>query len=272
MSPVESQRAPHCHPTGGGRNRFWSEALRSQGFSRSWNISMPLPKAFQFSATSLQDYADCSRRFQLHYLLEVAWPAPEAEPVGEQERHARLARDFHRLVHQHLLGLSAESLSALVRDHDLGRWWRAYLAYAVTFSGDRVMPEIGLSAPLAGYRLYAQYDAIVVSPNLAGFQFLILDWKTYRKRPTRTWLARRLQTRVYPLVLALAGAPWNGGRPIEPDVIEMRYWLAEHPDTPESFAYDATTYQSDYAHLTSLITEITGRAESEGQPTPTAQP
>lgn len=228
---------------------------------------MPLPKAFQFSATSLQDYADCSRRFQLRYLLEVAWPAPEAEPVGEQERHARLARDFHRLVDQHLLGLSAESLSALVRDPDLGRWWRAYLAYAVTFSGDRVMPEIGLSAPLAGYRLYAQYDAIVVSPNLAGFQFLILDWKTYRKRPTRTWLARRLQTRVYPLVLALAGAPWNGGRPIEPDVIEMRYWLAEHPDTPESFAYDTTTYQSDYAHLTSLITEITGRAESEGQPT-----
>ncbi len=110
---------------------------------------MSLPKTFQFSATSLQDYAECPRRFQLRYLLEVAWPAPEAEPVSEQERYGRLARDFHRLAHQHLLGIPAETLSATVYDPDLERWWRAYLAYAAPLSGASLRPEIGLSTALA---------------------------------------------------------------------------------------------------------------------------
>jgi hypothetical protein len=228
--------------------------------------SMPLPTTFQFSATNLQDYADCPRRFQLRYLLEVAWPAPEAEPMGEQERHGRLARDFHRLVHQHLLGLSPEALSATVHDPDLDRWWQAYLAYVPTFSSARVLPEIGLSTPLAGYRLVAQYDAIVVSSNLPGLGnlagFHIIDWKTYRQRPSRVWLAGRLQTRVYPLVLAQAGAPLNDGHSIEPDAVEMRYWLAEYPTAPEAFPYDETAYQSDLAYVTGLIIQIAGRASS----------
>ena len=227
-------------------------------------IIMALFKAFQFSATSLQDYADCPRRFQLRYLLEVAWPAPEAEPVGEQERHGRLARDFHRLAHQHLLGLPAEALSASVHDADLGRWWQAYLAYAATFSRAGVMPEIGLSTALAGYRLVAQYDAVVAGQSADLPHFLIIDWKTYRQRPTRAWLAGRLQTRVYPLVLAQTGAPLNGGDAIQPGKIEMRYWLAEYPTDPEAFSYDDTAYQSDLAYLTGLIAEIAGRATRQG--------
>ncbi len=225
---------------------------------------MLLSKTFQFSATSLQDYTECPRRFQLRYLLEVAWPAPEAEPVGEQERYGRLGRDFHRLVHQHLLGLPAAALSATVYDADLERWWQAYLAYAATLSGTSVMPEIGLSTALAGYRLVAQYDAIVVGQAADPTRFLIVDWKTYRRRPIRAWLAERLQTHVYPLVLAQAGAPLNGGDPIRPDRIEMRYWLAEYPTTPETFAYDEAAYQSDLDYVTNLIAEIAGRAASQG--------
>jgi hypothetical protein len=225
---------------------------------------MSLSKTFQFSATSLQDYTDCSRRFQLRYLLEVAWPAPEAEPVGEQERYGRLGRDFHRLVHQHLLGLPAEALSAMVYDADLGRWWQAHLTCAVTLNGASVMPEIGLSTALAGYRLVAQYDAIVAGQAAGLPRFLIVDWKTYRQRPTHAWLARRLQTRVYPLVLAQAGAPLNDGAPIRPDQIEMRYWLAEYPTAPETFSYDEPAYQSDLDYLTNLIAEIAGRAASQG--------
>jgi hypothetical protein len=225
---------------------------------------MSLSKTFQFSATSLQDYAECPRRFQLRYLLEVAWPAPEAEPVGEQERYGRLARDFHRLAHQHLLGIPAETLSAMVYDADLERWWRAYLAYAATLSGAGVTPEIGLSTALAGYRLVAQYDAIVVGQAGDPTRFLIVDWKTYRQRPTRTWLAERLQTRVYPLVLVQAGAPLNGGDAIQPGQIEMRYWLAEYPTSPETFSYDGPAYQSDLDYATNLIAEIAGRAASQG--------
>ena len=249
---------------------------------------MPLPKNFQFSATSLQDYVDCPRRFQLRYLLQIDWPAPKAEPISEQERHGRLARDFHQLIHQHLLGLPAEILSASVRDPDLERWWKAYLAYVPTFGDAQVIPEIGLSAPLAGHRVMAQYDAIIVSDRHSTAQkeapggglelrtaaFLIVDWKTYRQRPSRAWLGRRLQTRVYPTILVQAGTPLTD-RSVDPDDVEMRYWLAEYPKTPESFAYDAATYQADLNYLSALINEIVERTregESRTESAPADEP
>ncbi len=229
---------------------------------------MPLPRSFRFSATSLQDYVDCERRFQLRYVLQVAWPAPEAEPISERERHARLARDFHRLVHQHLLGIPADTLSASVHDTDLHRWWQAYLAYVPTFDNARVMPEVSLSIPLSKCRVIAQYDAIVVNTKRAvekgmtvadGPPLLIIDWKTYRQRPSRAWLARRLQTRLYPVILVQAGASLIDQARVEPGDVEMCYWLAEYPHTPETFPYDAATYEADVEFLSTLITEIDER-------------
>jgi hypothetical protein len=242
---------------------------------------MPLPTAFQFSATSLQDYADCPRRFQLRYLLQVSWPAPEAEPLDERERRGQLARDFHQLVHQHLLGLPPELLSASVHDPNLERWWQAYLADAPKLGTDSVMAEVGLSTVLAGRRLMAQYDAIFVQATVSSANaevkgsrskssplMLIVDWKTYQQRPSRGWLAKRLQTRVYPLVLVQAGAtlvdefPSESERvPLPPENIEMRYWLAEYPHDPESFVYNADTYQADLDYLSALIIEITERIQ-----------
>jgi hypothetical protein len=242
---------------------------------------MSLPKTFQFSATSLQDYVDCHRRFQLRYLLQVAWPAPEAEPIDERERRGQLARDFHQLVHQHLLGLPAELLSASVHDPDLERWWQAYLTDAPQFGTGSVVAEVGLSTVLAGHRLMAQYDAIFFQARVSSGDaevkereltsrpsLLIVDWKTYRRRPSRVWLARRLQTRVYPLVLVQAGSPLFYGSPsvgeakvVTPENIEMRYWLAEYPQDPESFIYDTDAYQGDLEYLTALIAEITERIQ-----------
>jgi hypothetical protein len=244
---------------------------------------MSLPKTFQFSATSLQDYVDCARRFQLRHLLQIAWPAPEVEPIAEREQRDRLGRDFHQLVHRHLLGLPIETLSATTEyEPDLARWWQAYLVYVPTLLPARVIPELGLSTPLGGFRLIAQYDALVlrgerrgtpggtawVSPE-DGPAFLILDWKTFRHRPSRAWLAGRLQTRVYRLVWVQAGAPLvrsargeDDGHPIKPDQVEMRYWLAEYPHTPEAFGYDEASYQADLDYLTALIGEIAERAEA----------
>ena len=42
-----------------------------------------LPADFHFSQGSLQDYVDCPRRFQLRYMMKLAWPAVEAEPAVE---------------------------------------------------------------------------------------------------------------------------------------------------------------------------------------------
>ena len=40
-----------------------------------------LPPQFAFSQSSLQDYMDCPRRFQLRYLDRLIYPAAESEPA-----------------------------------------------------------------------------------------------------------------------------------------------------------------------------------------------
>ena len=57
-----------------------------------------LPPTFTFSQSSLQDYFDCPRRFQLRYIEQVAWPAVETEPMLENERRQQAGLHFHRLV------------------------------------------------------------------------------------------------------------------------------------------------------------------------------
>ncbi|MBA4379648.1 MAG: hypothetical protein C0393_03000 [Anaerolinea sp.] len=74
------------------------------------NHKSTIPTPFTFSQSSLQDYADCPRRFQLRYIEELAWPAVESEPALENERHQQEGLFFHRLVQQRLVGLPVEKL------------------------------------------------------------------------------------------------------------------------------------------------------------------
>jgi len=213
---------------------------------------MTLPHRFQFSQASLQDYVDCPRRFQLRYVLHLAWPALEAEPPLEHERRLLLGAAFHHLVHQNLLGLSPERLASMVADPDLARWWRSYLTAPPADLPASRYPEVSLSAPVGGYRLVAKYDLVAVEPER---QAVIVDWKTWRGRPRREWLAERLQTRVYPYLLLQAGSQFNGGRPLRAEQVEMVYWFADSAGV-ERFPYDAARHEADAAYLSSLIGEI----------------
>jgi CRISPR/Cas system-associated exonuclease Cas4 (RecB family) len=224
---------------------------------------MTLPTDFQFSQGSLQDYVDCPRRFQLRYIQRLAWPAVEAEPALENEQHLQQGAAFHRLVHQHVLGLSPERLSSTITDEELSRWWHNYLESAPADLAKWRYPEVVLSAPVSGHRLVAKYDVIAVD---ARRRVVILEWKTSRKRPQRKWLAERLQTRVYPYLLVRAGSHLleigDGGlemgdwRPFQPEQVEMVYWFANFPQDPECFPYDAAQYEADDHYLVSLIEEI----------------
>jgi len=236
---------------------------------------MTLPTDFQFSQGSLQDYVDCPRRFQLRYLLRLAWPAVEVEPALENERHLQQGAAFHRLVHQHILGLSPERLSSMVTDKDLSRWWHNYLGSAPADLAELCYPEVALSALVSGHRLVAKYDLIAVGPVLSGSTALseaegpgqhstILDWKTSRKRPRRQWLAKSLQTRVYPYLLVRAGSHLNEGRPFQPEQVEMIYWFANFPEDPESFPCDAAQYDEDGDYLASLVEEIKNAGHPPG--------
>ncbi len=204
------------------------------------------------SQSSLQDYLDCARRFELRYIDRLHYPAVESEPALENERHQQAGENFHRLVQQSLLGLPDEKLARQANTPDLARWWQNFKEHGPDLSGFTIFPELTLSAPLGGFRLIAKYDLVAIGDGRA----LIYDWKTYRKRPRPDWLAARLQTRVYRALLTWAGAHLNGGAPIAPESIEMLYWFAEFPAEPASFRYDAAQLKRDADTLNGFAREI----------------
>jgi PD-(D/E)XK nuclease superfamily len=222
---------------------------------------MNMEAGFQLSQSSLQDFVECRRRFELRYLRRLAWPALQSEPALEFERYIQQGERFHRMVQQHLLGVPEARLSAMALEADLKRWWENYLHFSQSPDGLGALsqawrqPETSLSAPLGDLRLVAKYDLIVINPEPRA---LIFDWKTARKRPQRKWLAERLQTRLYPYLLLQAGASLNKGKPFEPEQVEMVYWFAEFPDQSERFAYSQAAYQSDQAYIAELVDTIQG--------------
>ena len=208
------------------------------------------------SQSSLQDYHDCPRRFELRYLQRLAYPAIEMEPALENEKHQQEGEYFHRLVQQHLIGIPAEQVGKLANTGNLQRWWENYLDSkdfrALREELGSLHAEITLSAPLGKFRLVAKYDLIAVEQN----KVTIYDWKTYRKRPKNEWLHVRWQTRIYRALLARAGAHLNKGKAFEPEQIEMIYWFADFPAEPARFIYTADQYKRDWDALVKIADEI----------------
>jgi hypothetical protein len=226
-----------------------------------------LQPPFNFSQSSLQDYADCPRRFQLRYLDKLIYPAEETEPALKNEKHLQEGQQFHRLAQQFLLGIPTDKLAPLANTPNLERWW-ANFVNAKDLTGLRdlsgLYPEVTLSAPLGDFRLVAKYDLIAFTDDE---KIIIYDWKTYRKRPRNEWLAARWQTRVYRSLLVAAGSQFNvptggiGGKPIVPDRCEMVYWFSNYPDEPARFPYDEVQYKRDWDALLRLTEEIQSASE-----------
>jgi len=205
------------------------------------------------SQSSLQDYIDCARRFQLRYLDRLSYPAIESEPTLENEKHQQEGEFFHRLVQQYLIGIPAEQVAKLANTVNLQRWWENYQRdFRSLEDFGSLYPEATLSAPLGKYRLLAKYDLIAINQN----KIVIYDWKTYRKRPRNEWLSARMQTRVYRALLIHAGAHLNNGQQFEPEQIEMIYWFSDFPNEPAQFAYTSAQYKRDWDTLTKLADEI----------------
>ena len=225
---------------------------------------MTLPVGFQFSQGSLQDLVDCRRRFQLRYLVELAWPAPHAEPLDQVEAAAARGNAFHGLVLRHQSGIPADRLAAIAASDEvagatLGMWWDNYLRRALEGLPLLRHPEVNLSAPLNGYRLIAKFDLLAVEP---GKRAIVVDWKTAARRPARARLAQRLQTRVYRYLAVEAAGHLNvPSGPFCPDQVEMRYWFAADPDRAERFPYDATQHTADRAYLLALIEDAATRVD-----------
>jgi hypothetical protein len=221
---------------------------------------MLLPDTFQFTQGKLQDYVDCPRRFQLRYVLMQPWPALITDSPGDLEQHMQRGADFHRLAHQHNLGLDPQALANTIHDETLARWWHIYLAHPP--SGLPVTShyaEVVVAAPLRGYRLLAKFDLLAVEP---GERLVVVDWKTVLKPPSRAILAKRMQSRTYRYLCVETGATFNRGQRPRPEQVEMVYWFAADNGATQHFPYEAHQHSADHDYLSNLIAEITARQES----------
>jgi CRISPR/Cas system-associated exonuclease Cas4 (RecB family) len=216
---------------------------------------MPLPETFQFSQGSLQDYVDCSRRFQLRHVLMQPWPGLITDAPLEFERHLQRGAELHHLAHQNARGIDIGRLSAIVaQDPVLSRWWQTFLENPPVGLPDRTRhAEVVLTAPLAGHRLLAKLDLLAADP---GQRVVIIDWKTAHRRPSRRQLAQRMQTLVYRYLAVEAGAALLGGQQPLPEQVEMVYWFADHGGATERFPYSSEQHNAARDRLVGLVAEI----------------
>jgi hypothetical protein len=220
---------------------------------------MALPTSFQFTQGNLQDYVDCPRRFQLRHLLMQPWPALVAAPADAAEQHMQRGRDFHRLAHQHELGIEHHALAQSIHDPVLMDWWQCLLANHPKGLPSQVRrAEFMLAVPFMGFRLAAKYDLLAVD---VGKRIAIVDWKTTLKPPSHQRLGDRLQTRVYRYLAVEAGATYNGGQHPRPEQVEMVYWFASLGGNVQRFPYSTLEHQASESYLTELATSIIGQDE-----------
>jgi len=224
---------------------------------------MKLPTTFQFSQSSLQDFIDCPRRFELRHLLKVKWPAPISEPVIEFERHIQQGLAFHQMVQQYASGVPVDKINASTRDADLVAWWQNFVTISPTskFIGP-AFPEFRLSIPFSGSRLVAQFDLLILDQS---GKVIIFDWKTSRVHPRKNTVSRKVQSRLYPFLLAEGGLHSS---PISPDQIRMIYWYPNFPAKPDEIIYTRDQYQQDRNFIDQTIKAILERSPGKFDLTP----
>ena len=222
---------------------------------------MRLPENFNFSQSNLQDYLDCHYRFYLRYIRHMKWPALVVDDAADFEQRGQTGARFHRLLQQYLLGLPEDRLSDLAAADpakEVLMWWQNFLHHVPPWLSGRQSVETTLSTTLAGHRLIAKYDLILVQED---GQLAVFDWKTSQKRPRKDWLLERVQTRLYRLILTQAGSNFTEQSSIAPETVTMNYWFAPQPESLVSLPYTQDVYENDVHFFTGLIEEIVKRDE-----------
>ena len=217
----------------------------------------------QFNQASLQDFDDCHRRFYLRHVRKLAWPAVKSQPIKENEIFREQGVAFHRMVHQYFLGVPEKKLSDLYLDEPIRSWWRNFLFSKQTLPGltnpdGRLLPEFSLTTSIENHKLTAKFDLIAVTPEA----IIIYDWKTSQQHPLRKTLENRLQTIVYPFVVAKSGAYLvHNKESFKPENICLTYWFVNDPENPEQFQYSRQQMKKDEANLISKVALIESMIE-----------
>jgi hypothetical protein len=214
---------------------------------------MILPENFHFTASNLQDYLACERRFELKAIQQLLWPALPSQPVQEQEAHMRNGALFHQYIQQYFLGVPTELITNLINEPNLMQWWLNFLAaFPETEKASFVGFEYTLAGFIGSFPVLAKLDAI----RLEDDQCLIYDWKTGFYQPKAQSLEKKIQTRLYMFMLAANGASIHQNKPMQPDEISMTYWYPEFPSQEIRLSYSQAQHLENEQILTTLMQEI----------------
>ena len=171
----------------------------------------------------------------------------------------KMAGLFHEMVQRDILGVAIQRPGA-VQPPGIARWWQNFQTYQPAQMEGRRFAEKTLVGEIGRHTLVATYDLIVITPDDKA---IIFDWKTWKKRHGRDWIDQRLQTRVYPYLLAQVSQSLGPGLQLVPENISMQYWFAEFPDNPETIAYSDAAYEEDHRYLEALVNEVVTTGQSD---------
>lgn len=225
-----------------------------------WNKSN-----FIFSAYKIQDYLECERRFELNHILKHPWPAIQSEPVYLLEQQMQQGEQFHLFAQQYFSNIQAKLIEEQIENDQMISWWQKFVAFAKDLLQFKHFAEYKISYNLNDFRLLAIYDLLVIDTNN---KFTIIDWKTNKKRLGSNQIRNSIQTRIYPLLLALNGFASPNNNSIQPQQIEMVYWFTNYPDHPEIIQYSNDQFEADLAYLKDLLHEISVKEIGEFTKTP----
>lgn len=228
-------------------------------------------KNITFTQGILQDYVDCKMRFYLRYVQGLAWPAIQAEPITEVEQHILRGEQFHRSVHQFFIGIPMDKIQESLVGPQMQRWWetfisfwqREYASYAAS-SDIQILPEYSFFSQFHGVRLGVKYDLVLLNKDN---ELIIFDWKTSHRRPYRSWLAGRIQTRLYQFLGLKAGNYLFADNNFSPGQIQLNYWFSDFPEQPENLRYGEDQFKSDEIFFFRIIDEILDSEEANYQMT-----
>jgi len=216
-----------------------------------------MDSAITFSRYKLTTFLACQRRFQLHYVRELPWPA---EPADEAWREAsRRGRAFHRMLHRHFLNLPVEEPAGA--DPTLRRWWRTFHEQGPSLPSGERRPEETLTVPIDGHLLSGRFDLLILSGERAH----IFDWKTEARPRSATALRDDWQTVLYLALLVEGGQALRpGGRPLDPEKVALTYWFVQAPQATVTVPYSREAHAQNWQRLTDLVGRIDVRLSEEG--------
>jgi len=210
-------------------------------------------QSLQLNQSSLQDYLDCPRRFQLKVIEGLSWPAAYSEPIEVFEKSTRIGNRFHLICQQFFSGVDPVLIENSLSDPVLQEMWDNFLPYGESLLQYRLYPEPLLSISFLEHKLIAKYDLIVeVNPK----QYLIIDWKTTANKPPRSKLGKRLQTHLYPFIFSQSGNDLFLDNSISPAFIEMRYWYPLSSEHEEIFPYSDEKNAKVKTDLEQILSKI----------------